>query len=115
MGAATRGDDDIEKNLLKMIPDGLIGRFLLNAPFNSPPNRLDDCETFVEFKTLASLAITPNARAQQVQADTEKRAHDLDVKYPGSTSRQVLKMSDMSYWSSVLFPINEPAHFDTSF
>ncbi len=25
--------------------------------------------------------MTPNARAQQVQADTEKRAHDLDLKY----------------------------------
>ena len=85
VGAETRGDDDIEKNLQKMIPDGLIGRFLLDAPFNSPPNRLDDCETFVEFKTLASLAMTPNARAQQVQADTEKRAHDLDLKYGFST------------------------------
>ena len=71
--------------------DFLIGRFLLDAPFNSPPNRLDDCETFVEFKTLASLAITPNVRAKQVQADTEKRAHDLDLKYPGSTFTQVLK------------------------
>ena len=50
VGAETRGDDDIEKNLQKMIPDGLIGRFLLDAPFNSPPNCLDDCETFVEFK-----------------------------------------------------------------
>ncbi len=68
VGAETRGDDDIENNLKKMIPDGLIGRFL-RAPFNSPPNRLDDCETFVEFKTLLSLAIRPNARAQQVQAD----------------------------------------------
>ena len=91
VGAETRGDDDIEKNLQKMIPDGWIGRFLLDAPFNSPPNRLDDCETFVEFKTLASLAMTPNARAQQVQSDTEKRAHDLDLKYPGSTFTQVLK------------------------
>ena len=45
----------------------------------------------VEFKTLASLAMTPNARAQQVHADTEKRAHDLDLKYPGSTFTQVLK------------------------
>ena len=35
--------------------------------------------------------MTPNARAQQVQADTEKRAHDLDLKYPGSTFTQVLK------------------------
>ena len=49
------------------------------------------CETFVEFKTLASLAMTPNARAQQVQADTEKRAHDLDLKYPGSTFTHILK------------------------
>jgi hypothetical protein len=57
-----------------MIPDGWIGRFLLDDPFNSPPNRLDDCETFVELKTLASLALTPNARARQVQADSEKRA-----------------------------------------
>ena len=45
----------------------------------------------VEFKTLASLAMTPNARAQQVHADTEKRAHDLDLKYPDSTFTQVLK------------------------
>ena len=29
--------------------------------------------------------MTSNARAQQVQADTEKRAHDLDLKYPSST------------------------------
>ncbi len=29
--------------------------------------------------------------AQQVQADPEKRAHDLDLKYPGSTFTQVLK------------------------
>ena len=29
VGAATRGDDDIEKNLQKMIPDGWFGRFLL--------------------------------------------------------------------------------------
>ena len=73
-----------------MIPDGLIGRFLLDAPF-TPPNRIDDCETFVEFKSLASLAITPNARAQKVKADTEQRAHDLDLKYPGYTFTQVLK------------------------
>ena len=65
VGAETRGDDDIEKNLQKTIPDGWIGRFFLDAPFNSPPNRLDDRETFVEFKTLASLAMTPNVRAQQ--------------------------------------------------
>ena len=74
-----------------MIPDGWIGRFFLDAPFNSPPNRLDDRETFVEFKTLASLTMTPNVRAQQVQSDIEKRAHDLDLKYPGSTFTQVLK------------------------
>ena len=57
MGTKTRGDDDIEKNRQKMIPDGWIGRFFLDAPFNSPPNRLDDRETFVEFKTLAPLAM----------------------------------------------------------
>jgi hypothetical protein len=90
-GVETRANDDIEKNLQKMIPDGWIGRFFLDAPFNSPPNRLDDRETFVEFKTLASLAMTPNVRAQQVQSDIEKRAHDLDLKYPGSTFTQVLK------------------------
>ena len=72
VGAKARGDDDIEKNLQKMIPDRLIGRFFLDAPFNLPPNRLDDCETFVEFKTLASLVMTPNSIAQQVQSDTEK-------------------------------------------
>ena len=68
VGAETRGEEDIEKNPQKMIPDGCIGRFLLDAPFNSPPNRLDDCETLVEFETLASLAMTP---VRIVQADTE--------------------------------------------
>ncbi len=94
----TRGDNDVEKNLEKFIPDGWIGRFLLDAPFNTPPNRLDDFETFVELKTLASLAMTTNARVQQVQSDTQKRAHDLDLKNPGS----MVKMADTSYWSSAL-------------
>ena len=80
---------DLKKK--KMIPDGWIGRFLLDAPFNSPPNRLDDCETFVELKSLAFLAMTPNAKAQEVQSDTEKRAHDLNLKYPGCTFTQVPK------------------------
>ena len=65
-------------NLQKMIPDGLIGRFLLDAPFNSPPNRLDDCETFVELKILASLAVTPNARVQQVKL-TPKNAPMISI------------------------------------
>jgi hypothetical protein len=38
-------------------------------------------------------AMTPIVRAQQVQSDTptKKRAHDLDLKCPGSTFTQVLK------------------------
>ena len=35
--------------------------------------------------------MTPNARAQQVQADTEKRAHDLNLKYPGCKFTEDLK------------------------
>jgi len=31
VGAETRGDDDIEKSLQKIITDGWIGRFILNA------------------------------------------------------------------------------------
>ena len=91
LGTATRADEDIETNLQKLIPDGLIGRFDLDAPFDSPPNRLDGCETFVEVKTLAALTMTPNARAQKFQSDVEKRVHDLDSKYPGSTFTQRLK------------------------
>ena len=52
----------------------LIGRFNLDAPFESPPNRLDACETLVEVKTLAALTMIPNARAQKFQSDVEKRA-----------------------------------------
>jgi hypothetical protein len=48
VGTETRGDDNIEKNLQKLIQSDWIGRFLLDVRFNSPPNRLDDCETFVE-------------------------------------------------------------------
>ena len=91
MGGLTRTDEDIEKNLQKLIPDGLIGRFDLDTPFESPPNRLDGCETLVEVKTLAALSMTPDARAQKFQSDVEKRARDLDSKYPGSTFTQRLK------------------------
>ena len=39
--------------------------------------------------------MTPNelleCQSEQVQADTKKRAHDLDLKYPGSAFTQVLK------------------------
>ena len=38
----------IEKNLQKIIRDGWIRRFILDAKFSFAPNRLDDCETFVE-------------------------------------------------------------------
>jgi hypothetical protein len=89
--SATGVTEDIEKGLQKLIPDGLIGRFILDAPFESPPNRLDACETLVEVKTLAALTMTPNARAQKFQSDVEKRARDLDSKYPGSTFTQRLK------------------------
>ena len=79
MGAATASDKDFETNLQKLIPDGLIGRFDLDAPFDSPPNRHDGCETFLEVKTLAALSMTPNARALKFQSDVEKRVHDLDL------------------------------------
>jgi hypothetical protein len=91
LGGLTRTTEDIEKNLQKLIPDGLIGRFDLDTPFESPPNRLDGCETLVEVKTLAALSMTPDARAQKFQSDVEKRARDLDSKYPGSTFTQRLK------------------------
>ena len=88
IGAETSADEDFETNLQKLISDGLIGRFDLDAPLDSPPNRLDGRETFVELKTLAALSMTPNARAQKFQSDVEKRVHDLDSKYPGSTFTQ---------------------------
>ena len=58
MEAATGTDIDFETNQYKLIPHGLIGRFDLDAPFDSPPNRIDGCETFVEVKTLADLSMT---------------------------------------------------------
>ena len=65
-----------------------------------------------QFRILASLAMTPKARAQQIQSDTEKRAHDLDLKYPGKQaprshkfSSLMVKMADTSNWSSALLPI----------
>ena len=39
-GTKTGTDEDFETNLQKLIPDGLIGRFDLDTPFDSPPNRL---------------------------------------------------------------------------
>ncbi len=81
MGAETNADEDFETNLQKLIPYGLIDRFDLDAPFDSPPNRLDGCETFVKVKTLAALTMTPNARAQKFQSDVEKRVHGLDSKH----------------------------------
>ena len=40
-GAETSDDEDFETNLQKLIPDDLIGRFNLDAPFDSSPIRLD--------------------------------------------------------------------------
>ena len=37
-GAETSADEDFETNLQKLIPGGLIGRFDLDAPLDSPPN-----------------------------------------------------------------------------
>ena len=50
--------------------------------------------------------LTRNARAQQVQSDTEKRAHDLDLMYPGSMFTQVLKAhgKDVRYLVLVVGP-----------
>ncbi len=45
----------------------------------------------MEVKALAALSMTPNTRAQNFQSDVEKRVHDLDPKYPGSTFTQRLK------------------------
>ena len=41
--------------------------------------------------TLAALSMTPNARAQKIQSDVEKRVNGLDSKYPGSSFSQRLK------------------------
>ena len=40
---------------------------------------------------MAALTMTPNARAQKFQSDVEKRVHDIDSNYPGSTFTQRLK------------------------
>jgi hypothetical protein len=47
------------------------------APFESPPNRLDGCETLVEVNTLADLTITQNARTQKFHSDVEKQVSSL--------------------------------------
>ena len=65
--------------------------FLIKSNLDSPPNRLDGCEIFVEVKTLAAISMTLNARAQKFLFDVEKLVHDLDSKYPGSTFTQRLK------------------------
>jgi len=57
MGAETQGDDNIEKNLQKTLPNGLKGHFILDVPFNLPPIRFNDCETFIVLKSLASFAM----------------------------------------------------------
>ena len=43
-----------------------------------------------EHKTLASLKVTVEARANLVRSDLKKRAEDLDARHPGSTFVQEL-------------------------
>ena len=57
-----------------MIPDGWIGRSLLDAPFNMPPNRLDDFETFVEGYLGSSPDPGCEFPASTSQKNTEERS-----------------------------------------
>ena len=55
-----------------------------------PDNPLDDRVSLFEHKTLASLKVTVEARANLVRSDLKKRAEDLDARHPGSTFVQEL-------------------------
>ena len=53
-------------------------------------SRLDDRVSLFEHKTLASLKVTVEARANLVRSDLNKRAEDLNARHPGSTFVQEL-------------------------
>ena len=74
-----------------------------------PDNPLDDRVSLFEHKTLASLKVTVEARANLVRSDLKKRAEDLDARHPGSTFVQELAsypglMENTLSWSRVPLP-----------
>ncbi len=80
------------------------------APFNSPPNHLDGCETFVELKTLTSFAMTPKNECQSATSSINLTPRNALMivpwlyahKFSGSMRGKV-PMADISNWSSANF------------
>jgi len=86
----TRGlDEDGQRLLQGIIPDMLIdARGCGGGPFNALPNRLVGFQTLGEHKTLASIGMSVEARAELIQQQYEKHAQELDARYPGSTFKK---------------------------
>ena len=58
-------------------------------PFNSPPNRLDDVQAFIELKLWHLLCWHRMPERKRFKLQTEKRAHDLDLKYQSLRSPRI--------------------------
>lgn len=84
-------DEDDQRLIQGIIPDMVIdarGRINSGAYPDNP--LLDDRVSLFEHKTLASLKVSVEARANLVRSDLKKRAEDLDARHPGSTFAQEL-------------------------
>ena len=83
-------DEEDQRLIQGIIPDMVIdARGRINGE-TFPDNPLDDRVSLFEHKTLASLMVTVEARANLVRSDLKKRAEDLDARHPGSTFVQEL-------------------------
>ena len=83
----------LQGELQRIIPDGIVDATGLGdlQPFNSDPNPLAGVATLVETKTLASVAQSPDERAEKFQRDVLRRVRKLDADFPGSTFERTLK------------------------
>ena len=83
-------DEEDQRLIQGIIPDMVVdARGRVNGE-TFPDNPLDDRVSLFEHKTLASLKVTVEARANLVRSDLKKRAEDLDARHPGSTFVQEL-------------------------
>jgi hypothetical protein len=84
---------EIEKQLQKIIPDGIVmaENIAAPSPYEHPHNPLFGKQTLTDAKTLASHAKTPDQRADEFQREIANKVKELDIDYPGSTFEQTLK------------------------
>ncbi len=82
----------------------------IEAPLDSPKSPLPGSEYSVEIKTLSSVVISPDERAEFFLCDDRNERKKLDADFPGSTFEPTLNEYGKAAWNLVFFLLTGPVH-----